>query len=186
MVRRLGYGVTQVRGAGDCMLSLAERCRPIRLLVVDVDGSLTAGGIVYGSGDNEQKRFHVRDGWALKEWTKAGRSLAVLTGRSSDLVERRGMELGAAWVIQGAKDKSAAWDGLLRDAGVRPGEVAVLGDDEPDLPLFQVCGLGAAPADAASQARRGAHLVLRKGGGDGAARELLELLMRCQGIWPGH
>ena len=168
------------------MLSLAERCRPIRLLVVDVDGSLTAGGIVYGSGEHEQKRFHVRDGWALKEWTNAGRSLAVLTGRSSDLVERRGRELGAAWVIQGAKDKGAAWDGLLKGAGVRAGEVAVLGDDEPDLPLFNVCGLGASHADAASHARRGAHLVLRKGGGEGAARELLELLMRCQGIWPGH
>lgn len=168
------------------MGSLAERCKPIRLLVVDVDGSLTAGGIIYGSAGHEQKCFHVRDGWALKEWTNAGKSLAVLTGRSSDLVDRRGKELGAGWVIQGAKNKADAWDGLLQAAGVKAEEVAVLGDDEPDVPLFKLCGLGAAPADASSTARKQAHLVLRKGGGDGAARELLELLMRCQGIWPGH
>ena len=171
---------------GKGMSSLADRCKPIRLLVVDVDGSLTAGGIIYGVNGQEHKRFHVRDGWALKEWTTAGRSLAVLTGRSSDLVEKRGKELGAAWVIQGAKDKAAAWDGLLYSAACAPEQVAVLGDDEPDLPLFQRCGLGAAPADASSQARRKAHLVLRKGGGEGAARELLELVMRCQGIWPNN
>lgn len=168
------------------MLSLADRCRKVRLLVVDVDGSLTAGGIIYGSNGQEQKRFHVRDGWALKEWTRAGKALAVLTGRSSEIVERRGKELGATWVIQGAKDKASEWNGLLQSAGVTAEEVAVLGDDEPDIPLFRLCGLGAAPADASSQARRKAHLVLRKGGNDGAAREFLELIMRAQGNWPGE
>lgn len=167
------------------MLSLAERCRKVRLLVVDVDGSLTSGGIIYGSNGHEQKNFHVRDGWALKEWTKAGRALAVLTGRSSEIVERRGKELGANWVIQGARDKAQEWNKLLESAGVTEEEVAVLGDDEPDIPLFQLCGLGAAPADASSQARRKAHLVLRKGGNEGAARELLEMIMRAQGNWPG-
>ena len=167
------------------MVSLAERCKLVRLLVVDVDGSLTAGNIIYGSGEIEHKFFHVRDGWAMKEWTRAGRHLAVLTGRSSEVVARRGRELGAAWVVQGASDKLQAWDSILQSAQCLPHEVAVLGDDEPDVPLLGICGLGAVPADGADSARRRAHLVLRQGGGGGAARELLQMIMRCQGIWPG-
>jgi 3-deoxy-D-manno-octulosonate 8-phosphate phosphatase (KDO 8-P phosphatase) len=161
---------------------LADRCRPVRLLVADVDGVLTAGGIVLGDG-MELKAFHVRDGAALKWWKQVGRRAAVITGRSSAAVDRRAAEVGVDFVYQGAADKLAAFRRLLEAAAVKPPEVCYIGDDLPDLPPMRRSGLAVAVADAAAEVRADAHYVARAAGGRGAVREAVELLLRCQGEW---
>jgi 3-deoxy-D-manno-octulosonate 8-phosphate phosphatase (KDO 8-P phosphatase) len=163
--------------------SLRERCLAVELLVVDVDGVLTEGGIVHGSTGLELKRFHVRDGFALERWRQAGKRAAVITGRSSPVVEVRAQELGIDNVIQGAAEKFPAYRHLLTQAGLAPQQVCYVGDDLPDLPALRDCGLAVAVADAAAELRASAHYVTRNPGGRAAVREVVELILRCQGLW---
>ena len=163
--------------------TLAERCRPIELLVLDVDGVLTEGGIVYGP-DGEWKQFHVRDGSGLVAWRSAGKQVALLSGRRSPTVEVRAAELSIAAVIQGASDKGAALDRLLAELRLAPEQAACIGDDAADVALFRRCGLAVAVADACPDALLAAHLVTLRGGGHGAVREVIERILRCQGLWP--
>jgi 3-deoxy-D-manno-octulosonate 8-phosphate phosphatase (KDO 8-P phosphatase) len=162
--------------------TLAARCLPIRLLVADVDGVLTAGGIAYGGGQ-EWKEFHVRDGSALKCWKQAGRRVALITGRTSAAVDVRAAELGVDLMYQGAADKLAAFRRVLETTGLNPSEVCYIGDDLPDLPPLRRCGLAVAVADACPEVRADAHHVTRAAGGRGAVREAVELILRCQGEW---
>ena len=162
---------------------LRQRCAAVQLLVADVDGVLTDGAIVYGSGGVELKAFHVRDGSGLKLWHQAGKRTALLTGRSSPLVEVRAAELGVAFVTQGASAKLAAYRELLARVGVRAAEVCYVGDDLPDLPPLRHCGLAVAVADACAEVRADAHYVTTAPGGRGAVREVIELVLRCQGHW---
>jgi 3-deoxy-D-manno-octulosonate 8-phosphate phosphatase (KDO 8-P phosphatase) len=163
--------------------SLQERCAAVELLVVDVDGVLTEGGIVHGSAGLELKRFHVRDGFGLKCWQLAGKRTAVITGRSSPVVEVRAKEVGIDAVVQGAADKLPAYRRLLADMGVYPQQACCVGDDLPDLPLLRNCGLAVAVADAVAEVRAAAHYVTRNPGGRAAVRETVELILRCQGVW---
>ena len=163
--------------------SLRERCLAVELLVVDVDGVLTEGGIVYGSTGLELKRFHVRDGFALRRWRQAGKQAAVITGRSSPIVELRAQEVGIESVIQGAAEKGPAYRHLLAQAGLAPRQICYIGDDLPDLPALRDCGLAVAVADAAAAVRAAAHYVTRNPGGRAAVREVVELILRCQGLW---
>lgn len=169
-------------------LSLAERCRRIELLVLDVDGVLTEGSITLGGGEpawlGEWKQFHVRDGSGLKVWREAGKRIALLTGRRSRVVEVRAAELGIAAVVQGAADKAAAFEELLAKLGYRPEQVACVGDDTADVALFHRCGLAVAVADACPEALCAAHHVTQRPGGRGAVREGIERILRCQGLWP--
>src|SRR5262245_20357262 len=114
-------------------VDLRERCGRIEMLVLDVDGVLTNGGIVYADDGVEIKTFHVRDGSALKLWGLEGKRAAVISGRRSRAVEVRAAELGVAPVIQGAADKLTAYRQLLADSGLRPEQVSCIGDDVPDL-----------------------------------------------------
>lgn len=164
-------------------LTLQDRCTAIEMLVADVDGVLTAGGIVHGSGGMEMKQFHVRDGSGLKVWHQAGKLSALITGRNSAAVDVRAAELGIPFVVQGAAEKLAAYRGLLERTGLPAGAVCYLGDDLPDLPPMHRCGLAAAVADACAEVRAAAHYVTRAPGGRGAVREVIELILRCQGRW---
>jgi 3-deoxy-D-manno-octulosonate 8-phosphate phosphatase (KDO 8-P phosphatase) len=163
--------------------TLCERCLAIEMLVVDVDGVLTAGGIVYGEPELEIKQFHVRDGTGLKLWHQAGKRTGLITGRRSPVVDRRAAELGIGLVVQGAADKKAALDAMLADAGVPAEAVCYIGDDLPDVPPLRACGLAVAVADACPEARVVAHYITRAPGGGGAVRETIELILRCQGHW---
>jgi 3-deoxy-D-manno-octulosonate 8-phosphate phosphatase (KDO 8-P phosphatase) len=163
--------------------TLRQRCAAVALLVVDVDGVLTDGGVVYGSGGLELKAFHVRDGSGLKLWHRAGKRTALITGRSSPVVEVRAAELGVGFVTQGASAKLPAYRELLGRAGARPEEVCYVGDDLPDLPPLRHCGLAVAVADACCEVRADAHYVTKAPGGRGAVREVVELILRCQGHW---
>jgi 3-deoxy-D-manno-octulosonate 8-phosphate phosphatase (KDO 8-P phosphatase) len=163
--------------------SLRERCAAIELLVVDVDGVLTAGDIIYGDTDLECKRFHVRDGHGLKVWHQAGKRVGIVTGRRSPVVERRAAELGIAFVVQGASDKLPAFCGMLTNAGVAADAVCYVGDDVPDLAPMRTCGLAVAVADACAEVRSAAHYFTHSAGGCGAVRETIELILRCQDHW---
>jgi 3-deoxy-D-manno-octulosonate 8-phosphate phosphatase (KDO 8-P phosphatase) len=165
------------------MLTLAERCAQIELVVLDVDGVLTDGRIVYGGGDVEIKAFHVRDGSGLKFWAAVGKRAAIITGRDSPMVTRRAAELDINLLVQGAVDKLVALRSILAATDLRPAEVAAIGDDLPDLPVLQAVGLAIAVADACPEARVAAHHVTQAPGGRGAVREAIELVMRCQGSW---
>jgi 3-deoxy-D-manno-octulosonate 8-phosphate phosphatase (KDO 8-P phosphatase) len=164
--------------------TLRDRCLEVTLLVLDVDGVLTDGGIVHGGDGLELKAFHVRDGSGLKAWQRSGRRTALVTGRRSVAVDVRAAELGIDLVVQGAGDKLAAFDAVLERAGVGAGAACYVGDDLPDLAPLGRCGLAVAVADACPEARAVAHYVTRAPGGRGAAREVVELILRCQGAWP--
>jgi YrbI family 3-deoxy-D-manno-octulosonate 8-phosphate phosphatase len=163
--------------------SLADRCARIDLLVLDVDGVLTDGGIIYADDGTELKKFHVRDGSGLKIWQYLGKRSAIITGRTSQVVTVRAAELGIEPVYQGAPEKMTAYRELLARGGWQPDQVCFLGDDVPDLPLLLHCGLAVAVADACPEVRAAAHYVTRAGGGRGAVRETIELILRCQGTW---
>jgi 3-deoxy-D-manno-octulosonate 8-phosphate phosphatase (KDO 8-P phosphatase) len=164
-------------------LTLADRCRAIELLVLDVDGVLSDGGIAYTDPGVESKEFFVRDGSGIKLWRRAGKRVALLSGRAAQTTLVRAKELGVDAVVQDADDKRPGFARLLRDLQVEPRQVAYLGDDVPDVPILQQCGLAAAVADACPDVLRVAHFVGRAPGGRGAVRELIELILRCQGLW---
>jgi 3-deoxy-D-manno-octulosonate 8-phosphate phosphatase (KDO 8-P phosphatase) len=163
--------------------TLADRCQAIALLVLDVDGVLTEGGIIYGDSAAEFKTFHIRDGSGLKLWRRAGKRAAIITGRTSPTVARRAQEIGIEMVVQGAADKRTAYERVLAAAGLQTEQICCMGDDVQDLVLLRNCGLAVAVADACVDARLDAHYVTRLPGGRGAVREVIELILRCQGEW---
>jgi 3-deoxy-D-manno-octulosonate 8-phosphate phosphatase (KDO 8-P phosphatase) len=164
-------------------ITLQERCAAVELLVLDVDGVLTDGRIVYADDGTEIKHFHVRDGSALKIWQHVGKESAIITGRTSRVVDVRAAEIGIAHVYQGAAEKLPAYRQLLAQTGRTPNQVCYVGDDVPDLPLLRRCGLAVAVADACPDVLADAHYVTRAAGGSGAVREVIELILRCQGHW---
>jgi 3-deoxy-D-manno-octulosonate 8-phosphate phosphatase (KDO 8-P phosphatase) len=164
---------------------LAERCAAIELLVLDVDGVLTDGQVIYAGAEAEIKAFHVRDGSALAIWKRVGKRAALISGRDSPAVTRRAAELGVEPVLQGSADKLAALRHIVSGIGVALEHVAAIGDDLPDLPVLAHVGLAVAVADACPEVREAAHYVTQAPGGRGAVREAIELVLRCQGIWQG-
>ncbi len=169
-------------------MTLRERCLAIDLLVLDVDGVLTEGGIIYGwsSGEavEEIKAFHVRDGSGLKYWHLAGKQSAIVTGRSSPLVALRAEELGIRHVLQGEPEKLKGLQALQHTTGCPPSSICYIGDDLPDATAMQAVGLAVAVADACADTKAAAHFQTRAPGGKGAVREVIELVLRCQGLWP--
>ncbi len=163
--------------------TLAERCAAIELLLLDVDGVLTEGSIVYADDQVELKHFHVRDGAGLKIWQNCGKRAAILSGRTSRVVEIRAAELGIAPVLQGNWRKWPGYRQVLEASGLSAKQVCFVADDVPDLPVLGDCGLAVAVADACPDVLRAAHYVSRAPGGRGAVREVVELILRCQGHW---
>lgn len=153
------------------------------MLVLDVDGVLTDGRIVYTDQGEELKAFHVRDGSGLKLWTSRGKRAAIITGRRSPIVERRAAELGIGPVVQGADNKKAAFVEMVRAAGLEMDQVSAIGDDLPDLPLLRRCGLAITVADGCPEAKEDADYVTEARGGCGAVREAIEWILRAQGVW---
>lgn len=163
--------------------TLAQRCAAIELLVLDVDGVLTDGRIIYSDAGTEVKEFHVRDGSGLKLWHWLGKHAAIITGRSSRIVDVRAAELDVKTVIQGSPDKLPAFRRVLADLGLKAEQAAYVGDDLPDLPVLLECGLALAVADACPEARAAAQYVTNVAGGRGAVREVIELILSAQGLW---
>jgi 3-deoxy-D-manno-octulosonate 8-phosphate phosphatase (KDO 8-P phosphatase) len=162
---------------------LAARAARVRLLLLDVDGVLTDGRIVYADDGTEVKRFHVRDGSGLKFWRDAGKRAAIVSGRSSAAVTRRAAELGISPVLQAQGDKLPAFERVLAEVGVTAAEVCAVGDDLPDLPVLTRAGLAVAVADASPEVRAAADYVTVTPGGAGAVREVVEWLLKLTGEW---
>jgi 3-deoxy-D-manno-octulosonate 8-phosphate phosphatase (KDO 8-P phosphatase) len=157
------------------------RAAGVRLLVLDVDGVLTDGGIVMDDAGAEFKRFHVRDGHGIKLLQRRGIPVALITGRRSGVVEQRAAELGIEHVYQGAEDKRAALADLLERLDTDPQAVAMVGDDVVDLPLLVRAGLAVTVADGHAAVRERAHWVTEAAGGRGAVREVTDRILRAQG-----
>ena len=155
----------------------------LRLLVLDVDGVLTDGTVLYGAGIEEVKAFHTRDGAGLALWRDAGLLTTFITGRGGDSIRRRAQELRIGRIWERARDKSLAFDEMLAHFGVVAGETLVMGDDVPDLRILERAGFAAAPADAAPDVLPRVHLVTRARGGHGAVREVIEHVLRATGHW---
>ena len=164
---------------------LAARCAAIELLAVDVDGVLTDGAIVVDDQGVESKHFHVRDGLAYSLWHRAGKHSAILSGRRAEVVRRRAEELKIAHVAQGLDEKGEAFKTLLAELGLKPHQACFVGDDLVDLPVLRSVGLAVCPADAVAEVREHAHLITAAAGGRGAIREVVEFILKAQGLWHG-
>ena len=163
--------------------SLEERMKRIRLIIMDVDGVLTDGGIYMGPDGEAMKRFDIKDGLGIALWRRVGGKTAILTGRSSKIVENRAKELHISVVRQGCTDKRTAYEDLKKEMHFSDEEIAYIGDDLIDLPVMRRAGLPVAVADAAPEAKEAALLVTEHAGGHGAIRETAELLLRAQGLF---
>ncbi len=168
---------------GRLSLSLAEAASKTRLLILDVDGVLTDGSIVLDNNGNEYKSFHVRDGHGIKMLLHAGIGVAIITGRFSEVVERRARELGITEVHQKCLDKRAAYARLAKKYTLSDEEIAYMGDDIIDAPVMALAGLPIAVNDADEEVKKYALLVTEKRGGRGAVREVSDLILKSKGLW---
>jgi 3-deoxy-D-manno-octulosonate 8-phosphate phosphatase (KDO 8-P phosphatase) len=167
---------------------LRVRARKIRLFLMDVDGTLTDGGVCLIStpgisGFSEMKVFESKDGAGLKLAGIMGIRTGFITGRKSQAVQQRADELSVDYVYLGQETKMAAFDECMKRAGVTAEETAYLGDDLPDIPVARRAGLGVAVADAAPELKAVCHYITVAKGGKGAAREVVELILKSQGRW---
>lgn len=159
---------------------LRDRARRVRLACFDVDGTLTDGRLVYDSAGGESKAFHVHDGQGLVLLRRAGIDVALVTARTSPVVERRAAELGVR-ACTGIADKLGCVQALAAEHGLELSQVAFMGDDLPDLKVMRHVGLAACPSDAHAWLARDAHWHAAQAGGHGAARAFCDLLLEAQG-----
>jgi 3-deoxy-D-manno-octulosonate 8-phosphate phosphatase (KDO 8-P phosphatase) len=164
-------------------MKIEERCRNVELLLSDVDGVLTDGGVMFDNQGIELKQFHIRDGLGIRLWQKAGFPFGIFTARSSHIVKLRAAELNIGIVRQGFEDKLPVAKEVIASLRLKPEQVAYIGDDLTDLSVIRYVGLGVAVADAAKEVRAAAHYVTRLPGGRGAVRELIELLLNAKNRW---
>ncbi|MFQ5646584.1 MAG: KdsC family phosphatase [bacterium] len=155
----------------------------ISLIAMDVDGVLTDGSIIFGSGGLESKRFFVRDGHGIKLAQRAGLKIAFITGRSSEVTERRAAELGVSDVYQNAHRKLEPFRELLGKYSLDSSQVCYIGDDVVDIPVMRNSGFSVAVADAASEVCAVADYVTNKPGGRGAVREVIEVILKSKKLW---
>lgn len=162
---------------------LAERARGLKWLLLDVDGVLTDGRLVYGPKGEETKIFHVHDGLGLRLLQRTGIQVGIISGRKSEPLKVRAEDLEVDFLLMERSDKGPAFDEFLAKHEVSSEEVAFIGDDLVDLPILLRCGLAFAPVDAVCEVRERVHRVLEGRGGWGVVRELCELLLRERGEW---
>lgn len=158
-----------------------QSAKRVKLLICDVDGVLTDGTVYLDNTDGEFKAFNIKDGLGIKMLSKSGITVAIITGRNSEVVSRRMKELSVEHFYQGQADKTAAFNDLLEKLDIGPESVAYVGDDLPDLPLMKRCALSFAPVDASSFVVEKADYLLTTKGGRGAVREIAEILLTAQG-----
>ena len=163
--------------------NLEAKAANIKLILLDVDGVLTDGAVViYGDG-SESKRFHIRDGIALVWAQRAGITVGLLSARNSPTTAQRAAQLGITLVHQGVSSKIDTYDQIVGDMVLNDTEVAYMGDDIVDLSVIRRVGFSAAPANAVDEVRSRVHFVSTHVGGEGAVREMVELILRAQNQW---
>jgi 3-deoxy-D-manno-octulosonate 8-phosphate phosphatase (KDO 8-P phosphatase) len=154
----------------------------VELIVLDVDGCLTDGRIVYSAEGDELKAFDVKDGLAIASWIRLGKHAAIITGRCSKIVERRAKELGITHLYQGVRSKGEKLEALLEELGLEGEHAAAIGDDLNDWPMLERVGRSYTPADGVPRVRQRVDRVLEASGGRGAVREMIEDLLEREGL----
>ncbi len=160
-----------------------DRAQKIKLLILDVDGVQTDGGIYIGGRGDPLRRFDIRDGTGIYIAIEAGIRVAFMSGKSSRAVRKRAADLGVKDVFEGLRDKGEAYERLKSKYGFIDEEVAFVGDDVIDLPVLRQVGLAIAVGDAVEEVQQVAHRVTVRPGGRGAVREVVEYILRAQGKW---
>jgi 3-deoxy-D-manno-octulosonate 8-phosphate phosphatase (KDO 8-P phosphatase) len=162
------------------MEAFTKRAQPIKLVIFDVDGVMTDGSLYLSDDGQEAKAFNSLDGHGMKMLMRTGVELAIITGRTSKLVQVRANNLGITRLFQGVEDKLIAYRQLLAETQLQPAATAYMGDDVVDLPVMRRCGLALTVPDAPTLVQQHAHYVTKLGGGRGAVREACEAIMRAQ------
>ena len=162
-----------------------ERLKKIRCLLMDVDGVLTDGKLHFTSDGQEFKSFDVQDGHAISMANRAGLLLGLVSGRPSKATEQRAAELGLKIVKQSPVNKMEMVDDIKREHGLRDEEIAFIGDDLVDLPVLRQVGFSVAVPNAVDEVRKIAHYTTNRHGGDGAVREVIEMILKARGLWEG-
>ncbi len=162
---------------------LQKKAEKIRLLLLDVDGVLTDGGIVFDNHGGEIKRFCVRDGQGIVLLIRSGIAVGFITSRRSDIVRRRAVELGVKLVHQGVQDKLHAYRQIKRRRRLTDEEIAYMGDDLADIPVLRRVGLAIAVQDSVAELKTAVDYVTKANGGRGAVREVSELLLKARHLW---
>jgi 3-deoxy-D-manno-octulosonate 8-phosphate phosphatase (KDO 8-P phosphatase) len=150
----------------------------IELIVIDVDGTLTDGKIYYTNSGDEIKAFSIKDGLMIKSWNTLGKKSAIITGRVSNIVDRRAKELGITFVKQGVRNKKQVLDSIIEELGISYSEVAVIGDDMNDLSMLRLVKKSFAPYDANPYVYDFVNFPLKKNGGEGAVAEMIEAILK--------
>lgn len=158
------------------------KAKEIHLLLLDVDGVLTDGNLLYSGDDTESKSFNTQDGFGLRLLQEANIEVGVITARKSAVVARRTAELKMKYVYQGAPNKTTAFKEILKVSNLKPYEIAYMGDDWLDLPLLQQVGLAAAPANGVKEVLESVHFVTEQPGGKGAVRNVCDLILEAKGL----
>lgn len=162
---------------------MTDKLQQIQLLILDVDGVMTDGRIIWDANGVETKFFNVRDGHGIKLIQRAGIRVGIITGRTSPVVDLRARELGIEFVYQGSLRKLDSYDDIRQRTGLADHQIAYMGDDVIDVPVMRKAGFSAAPGDALPEVRAVADFVSCYGGGMGAVRELCDLLLKGRGAW---
>jgi len=157
------------------------KLKHIKLLLLDVDGVMTDGGVYIAESGDRFKKFNIQDGYGIVKLQRAGVRVGIITGGNSKMVQRRAEELGIADVYQNFDDKMTAYEQVKNKYNLRDQEIAHVGDDELDLPVLKKVGFSAAPADAIPEVRKQVHFVSKRRGGEGAVREVIEMLLQGRG-----
>jgi 3-deoxy-D-manno-octulosonate 8-phosphate phosphatase (KDO 8-P phosphatase) len=162
----------------------------IKLIVLDVDGCLSDGKLIYTSNGEESKSFNVKDGLGISSWVKLGNHAAIITGKTSPMVKKRALELGITHFFQGVKDKDRVIANIISELNLKNHEVAAIGDDLNDYNMLSIAGRSFTPSDGMSEIKAIVNTVLSQKGGDGAVREMIDILIKDNnqydeylGIW---
>ena len=163
---------------------LQAKILPVRVLILDVDGVLTTGEIIIDDAGRETKHFNVRDGHGLRMLMRYGIEVVLLTGRTSQVVNHRALDLGINEVYQGVFNKREVFEEILRKKNIVPAATAFVGDDVVDVPVLRRVGFSATVSDASVDLKNVVDYITEQKGGRGAVREICELILKTQGRWP--
>ncbi len=163
--------------------SVSDKIKKIKLIALDVDGVMTGGGIILGGDGNEYKTFQVKDGTGITLGHYAGLKFAIISGRYSKVIDIRAKELMIDIVYQDAMEKIKVYEDIKDKFKLQDENICFVGDDVIDIPIMEKCGFSAAPDDAVREVKKAADYTCEKAGGDGCVREVMELVLKKQGLW---
>lgn len=161
---------------------VAARAEKLQLLLLDVDGVLTNGTLIFSSQGEESKGFNTQDGFGIRLMQEIGVETGIITARKSTAVTRRCENLQMRYIYQGDNDKLKAYNDIIKKSGLKPVEIGYMGDDWLDLVLFSRVGLALAPANAVAEVKDAAHYITSRSGGEGAVREVCDMILKAKGL----